>query len=135
MKSIYLLFFSIFSLVATSIYGQEPPKQKSPEEMAYEQATKLEERLKLEPHQTFYVDSILQHDMKEWFKEMDELQKSGKQEYSVFKQVQDKWMDKIEGEYKKIFTKDQWTEYLKYMGKYKKPKKNRNSKRDKATAN
>lgn len=102
---------------------------KSAEELAIEQANKMETQLKLEPHQTFYVDSILCHDYRAWMDEMDELRTSGVQEQTVYLSIKDKWNAIIDSALVKILTPTQWTEYLKMTGKYKKPKKEKAGKK------
>ena len=49
---------------ATVLRAQNEEEEKTPEDMATEEANRLERLLKLEPHQTFFIDSILQHDMR-----------------------------------------------------------------------
>ena len=75
--------------------------------MATEEANRLERLLKLEPHQTFFIDSILQHDMRAMHDEIEALRASGTQEYTVYKQVQNRWVDQIDSSYRKILTEYQ----------------------------
>ena len=60
-------------------------EMKTPEEMALEEADRLEKMLTLLPHQTFFIDSILQHDMRAMHDELQQLQSSGTREYIAFK--------------------------------------------------
>ena len=94
------------TLSATALKAQEQEEQKSPEEMALEEADRLEEMLVLQPHQTFYIDSILQHDMRALHDELQQLQMSGTREYVAFKQVRDKWIARIDSAYKKVLTEE-----------------------------
>ncbi len=124
------ILFSLTALVFSfSLSAQEPPKQKSPEEMAYEESNRLEKLLNLQPHQTFFVDSLLQHDMRAMKEETERLQRTGVQEVTVFQTIQKKWVEQIEKGYRKIFTDEQWNEYLKSQGKFKKDKKDKKDKR------
>ena len=104
-------------LSATALKAQEQEEQKSPEEMALEEADRLEEMLVLQPHQTFYIDSILQHDMRALHDELQQLQMSGTREYVAFKQVRDKWIARIDSAYKKVLTEEQWMQYCRSTGK------------------
>ena len=105
------------TLSATALKAQEQEEQKSPEEMALEEADRLEEMLVLQPHQTFYIDAILQHDMRALHDELQQLQMSGTREYVAFKQVRDKWIARIDSAYKKVLTEEQWMQYCRSTGK------------------
>ncbi len=82
-----------------------------------DEADRLEEMLELEPHQTFYIDSILQHDMRAMHDEMQMLQLAGTREYTAFKQVRDKWLLQIDSAYRKVLTNYQWMVYQRSLGK------------------
>lgn len=129
-KLIFLLFvINIVLLTPTiSLYAQNEEKPKSTEQMAAEEAERLEALLKLEPHQVFYVDSILQHDMKCMKEEVEEMRKSGMREYTSYRTVQEKWLEQIRGSFEKIFTPEQWLKYQKDAGIYKKEKKKKGKK-------
>ena len=102
---------------ATMLHAQNNEEEKTPEEMAAEEANRLEKLLKLEPHQTFYIDSILQHDMRALYDEVESLRVSGTQEYTAYKQVQDKWKDQVDSSYKKVLTEYQYMIYRRDIGK------------------
>ena len=107
----------IMCLPAAAMSAQDQQEQKPPEELALEEADRLEKLLVLEPHQTFYIDSILQHDMRGMHDELQQLQMSGTREYVAFKQVRDKWVAQMDSAYKKVLTHDQWMEYCRSTGK------------------
>lgn len=116
------ILFTLALMFALAIYSptimaQNQEDEKTPEELALEEADRLEELLKLEPHQTFYIDSILQHDMRAMHDEMQFLQSSGTKEYTAFQQVRDKWLSRIDSAYVKVLTEYQWLEYRKFSGK------------------
>ena len=111
-----LTLIAILTFSATSLRAQDQ-EQKTPEEMAAEEADRLEEILTLKPHQTFFIDSILQHDMRGMYDELQQLQMSGTREYVAFKQVRDKWIAQIDSAYKKVLTHDQWMQYCRSTGK------------------
>jgi hypothetical protein len=124
---LFILLLLIF-FVSTPIFSQQEEKPKEPEEMAADEAERLEAMLELEPHQVFYVDSILQHDMRAMRDEMEAMKRSGMQEYSSYNTVRERWIAQIEKGYKEIFTEDQWIHYLKSTGKFKKDKKSKDKK-------
>lgn len=80
---------------------------------AEEEADRLQRTLDLEDWQVFYVDSTLKHDLAAIMTEYQKLQGSKVGNISMYQSVQDKWMDQIDATYKKIFTEEQWNEYLK----------------------
>ena len=82
-------------------------------ERAEAEADRLQEVLKLEDWQVFYVDSTLKHDYAALMAEAEKLQASKVSNSSMYMAVQDKWMDIIEVSYRKIFTDAQWKAYLK----------------------
>lgn len=111
-----LMLSALLACSATALHAQDQ-EEKTPEEMALEEADRLEEMLTLLPHQTFFIDSILQHDMRAMHDELQQLQMSGTREYVAFKQVRDKWVAQIDSAYKKVLTYDQWMQYCRSTGK------------------
>ena len=89
--------------------------EKEPElwERAETEADRLQELLDLEDWQAFYVDSTLKHDLPAMMDEYKELQDSKVSNSSLYYMVQDKWMEKIDQTYRRIFTDEQWAAYLK----------------------
>lgn len=118
-----LIFLSVLFLSPSLYAQQQEEKQKTPEEIAAEQTNKIEIDLKLEPHQTFYVDSILSRNYRGLTDEIEQMKKSGAQEYVLYKQIQEKWTAKIDSALHKVLTEEQWYKYLKNQGKLKKEKK------------
>lgn len=92
---------------------EQQEKMPSIPELAEKEADRLEEVLSLEPWQTFYVDSILQHDYAAMTAELDELKASKVSNTSFYVMVQDKWLDRIDEAYGKLFSPEQWAAYLK----------------------
>ena len=101
----------IFSISNAS--AQEPTKQPDIYERAETEADRLQELLDLEDWQVFYVDSTLKHDYPAMMAEYDQLSKSKVSNQSLYQQVYDKWMEQVDKTYKRIFTDEQWTAYLK----------------------
>lgn len=129
----YLLSFLLLSISLSSFaqYGKSRAEQEelTPEEAAYKEAERLTIRLNLEPYQTFYVDSILQSNIRGMKEEMDYLKKTMTTERTAFTQVTQKWLEKTEEAYKKVFTPEQMKEYLSSVGKLKKEKKKNRKKK------
>ena len=118
MKSNVLLIS--LSLVAALILlpmpeasAQEPMQQPDLYERAEQEADRLQQLLDLEDWQVFYVDSTLKHDYPAMMAEYDQLSKSKVSNQSLYQQVYDKWMEKVDKTYQRIFTDEQWAAYLK----------------------
>ena len=109
------LMYSLVILLAASPYlmAQEPEKPMEMWERAEAEADRLQRVLELEDWQVFYVDSTLKHDYQQLMDEAEKLQSSKVSNSSLYIAVQDKWMDKIEASYKRIFNEKQWATYLK----------------------
>ena len=110
---VLLIFFSPLLLTFNCFAQQQDQEPPTVPEMAATEAERLERLLSLEYWQVFYVDSTLQHDFQALKDEMDGLQKSKVSNVSMYVAVQDKWMDRIDSTYMKIFTDEQWKAYLK----------------------
>lgn len=110
MKLVYIL--ALLLAFAPAIAAQD---EKEPElwERAEKEADRLQELLDLEDWQAFYVDSTLKHDLPAMMDEYKELQDSKVSNSSLYYMVQDKWMEKIDQTYRRIFTDEQWAAYLK----------------------
>lgn len=109
LKTIFTLLLLSFS---ATLFAQEQQEEKTPEEIATEEADRLEKLLKLEPHQTFFIDSVLQHDMRAMYDEMQLMKQSGTQEFIVYQHIKEKWGNRIDSSYMNILTEKQWLEYL-----------------------
>lgn len=110
MKYVYML--TLLLVFAPALAAQD---EKEPElwERAETEADRLQELLDLEDWQAFYVDSTLKHDLPALMDEYKELQDSKVSNSSLYYMVQDKWMEKIDQTYRRIFTDEQWAAYLK----------------------
>ena len=86
--------------------------------------------LDLEDWQVFYVDSILKHDYTAMMAEADKLRAAKVANSSLYVEVNDRWMEKIDAAYRKIFTDEQWAAYLKQgAGKAQKARAKRKAKK------
>ncbi len=93
--------------------GQQPQEAPDVYELAEKEADRLTTLLDLEVWQTFYVDSTLKYNFPAMQEEMDKLQKAKVSNYSMYIAIQDKWMEKTDSSYMKIFNEKQWQAYLK----------------------
>lgn len=112
-------------------------EQKKPDmmELCEQEADRLEVLLDLEPWQTFRVDSTLKHDYPAMNAEIEDMRSAKMSNYDIYQQVQDKWMDRIDASYKKIFTPEQWVVYLKNgAGRLQKAREKRRAQLEKAAA-
>ena len=119
----FLIFFSGFET-----YAQQ---QEQPDifEQAEVEADRLQRLLDLEDWQTFYVDSILKHDYSAMMTELQQFQKAKVSNVAMYISVQDKWRDKIDESFRKVFNDAQWTRYLKSgAGKAQKAREKRKAK-------
>jgi len=102
--------FMLASSVAASAQQEEPLDIY---ERAEAEADRLQRVLDLEDWQVFYVDSTLKHDFPAMMAEFEQLRGAKISNRSMYQDVQDKWMDRIDATYKRIFTPEQWAAYLK----------------------
>ena len=104
--------FLLVSVFCVMTYAQQP-EEPDYFEYAENEADRLQRLLDLEDWQVFYVDSTLKHDYPAMIEEFKNLQASKVANTSLYQSVNDKWMEKIDMTYKKIFTEKQWALYLK----------------------
>ena len=111
MKFVYTMLFLLF--FAFGLSAQENEKPMETWERAEAEADRLQGALNLEDWQVFYVDSTLKHDYAALIAEVEKLQAAKVSNTAMYIAVQDKWMEKIDETYRKIFTDTQWAAYLK----------------------
>ena len=114
MKFVHMLLASLLAVFNVSVLSaQEQDPEKAMFEHVEQEADRLQRILNLEDWQVFYVDSILKHDYSAMVAEYDKLKQSKVTNSSLYLAVQDKWMEKIDAAYKKVFDDKQWAAYLK----------------------
>jgi len=125
---------TIICLLPTLASAQEKkPDTPDLNEIAEQEADRLERVLELDTWQTFYVDSTLKHNWGEMQKEFQSYQESKIANSTLYQEVQDKWNEKTDDLYRRIFTDEQWEKYLKQGGKAAiKAREKRKAKLDKA---
>ena len=111
MKFVYTLMLLV--CLAPALAAQEQEKPMEMWERAEAEADRLQNLLDLEDWQVFYVDSTLKHDYQALMLEAEKLQAAKVGNSDLYIAVQDKWMEKIETSYRKIFNDTQWAAYLK----------------------
>lgn len=115
-KSCILTAFVTLASVLFSVSdaaAQQDDRQPDIYEQAEMEADRLQRVLDLDDWQVFYVDSTLKHDFPAMMAEYEELRGAKVTNSSMYIAVQDKWMEKIDASYRKIFNDEQWTAYLK----------------------
>lgn len=112
-KITMLLGVSLACVCMAYAQEQKPP---TPEELAQKETERLENSLKLEDWQVFYVDSTLNYNYSHLMAELEDLRRSRVENSDIYFTVQDKWMEATEAAYKKYFTPEQWAAYLKQGG-------------------
>ena len=114
LKIFMVVLSSAFMFMVAGVEASaQQPEQPDIYEQAENEADRLQRLLDLEDWQTFYVDSTLKHDFPAMMEEFTQLQTSKVSNTSIYQDVRDKWMDQIDATYKRIFTEEQWTAYLK----------------------
>lgn len=88
-------------------------KEKKMDEFIQNQVSNLENSLKLETWQTFYVDSILNHDYRAMQDELDNLSSAKVSNTDIYIRTQDKWNEQIYQALSKVMNEAQWNKYLK----------------------
>ena len=108
------------SILACSLFllGAAPgalaqQKERTPEEIASQEAERLETLLGLEGWQVFYVDSILQNNYSHMQAELYGLRDSKVENVDLYVSVRDKWNQLTYDAFSRVFNEDQWNRYLK----------------------
>ena len=116
MKFVHMALLAVlFVAAAIQVKAQEPEKMDIFQQ-AEAEADRLQRVLDLEDWQVFYVDSTLKHDLPAMMAEYEKLRSAKVTNTSIYYATQDKWMEKIDASYRKIFNESQWAAYLKSGG-------------------
>ena len=104
---------ALVCLPASAQSGQKKEdKEKKMDEFIQNQVSNLENSLKLETWQTFYVDSILNHDYRAMQDELDNLSSAKVSNTDIYIRTQDKWNEQIYQALSKVMNEAQWNKYL-----------------------
>lgn len=112
-KAFLCLMVAFMIVPSFNAFAQQQEKPKDIYEQAEEEADRLQRLLNLEDWQVFYVDSTLKASFPAMVAEFEKMSAAKVGNSSLYQSVQDKWMDKIDSTYQRIFTKEQWAAYLK----------------------
>lgn len=113
-------------LIVTPVVAQNnPQQQKSPVQIAAEQADRLQTDLKLNDYQTFLADSVLQANITGVTEEFERMKAGGMQNPDSYRDVQEKWRRKTEDAFEKFMNKEQFDRYLRLTGVSAKERKKR----------
>ena len=105
---------ALVCLPASAQSGQKKEdKEKKMDEFIQNQVSNLENSLKLETWQTFYVDSILNRDYRAMQDELDNLSSAKVSNTDIYIRTQDKWNEQIYQALSKVMNEAQWNKYLK----------------------
>ena len=122
------IFTIMAFLCSTQLSAQQQPEQKSPEEMAIDEANKLEKELMLNGAQLFYVDSTLRNNFMGLSDDMQASRTRGSQDMNSYNTIREKWINKTMEAFKGILDEQQYIKYLKYLGKGQEYKKGKDGK-------
>ncbi len=113
-------------LIVTPVAAQNnTQQQKSPVQIAAEQADRLQTDLKLNDYQTFLADSVLQANITGVTEEFERMKAGGMQNPDSYRDVQEKWRRKTEDAFEKFMNKEQFDRYLRLTGVSAKERKKR----------
>ena len=122
------LLFSIGTALAQEQMSPEE-KEKKLDEFIQKQVERLESSLKLEDWQTFYADSILNHDYRALQAELNSMGQARVANSDIYIRTRDKWAEQMFVSMKKVFNEEQWAKFLKSgAGKEKKARDKRAAK-------
>ena len=127
-KAIIITLLTAISaiLLCNPVYAQNPQQEpKTPQEVAIEQAIRLQRDLKLSDYQLFYIDSILQTNFTGQQDEFEKMRVSGLQSQKSYEDVFNKWKTRTEDAFEKILDRTQFEKFLKISGVPAKERKRR----------
>ncbi len=111
-----VLTILLFAVSAGVNAQNQDQKQKTPIEIASEQADRLQIDLKLNDYQLFKTDSILQTNLTGVTNQFEQMRKGGLQNPESYREVQKIWQVKTSDAFEILFTLEQFDKYLKMTG-------------------
>ena len=114
-------FTAACTLLCLGLMAQNPPqtqeqKEKQLLEYVDTEVKRLSDLLDLEYWQEFYVDSTLTPNYREMDRELTSMQKARVENTDLYLSVRDKWMERTDSTYRRIFNDTQWAKYWKNTG-------------------
>ena len=135
MKNTHILTVMLALLLCPVLSAQEQPltpeqREKKMRENIDAAVLRYEKDLRLEDWQSFYVDSILTHNIGERNKEMEVLSSNKVENMDLYTMIADKWEEATYNAFRAILSDEQWNRYLKSgAGRNKKARDKRAEKR------
>lgn len=113
-----ILFTLICAALSLPVFAQQGAMSKEEQEeklneYILSEVERLENYLKLEDWQVFYVDSILNHNYHAMQEEVTSLSESKVSNIDIYSITQDKWLEEIYVAMNKVLNEEQWEKYLK----------------------
>ena len=127
-----LVSAAVLLLASQNLSAQEPTEPNL-DEIINSQVENLAKLYKLDDVQMFYIDSILQYNMRAMMDEIEKARQTGASNASTYEVISDKWLSASDRAFERVFTEDQWKRYMKSsFGKEKKKRDKRISEREAA---
>lgn len=126
--SLMAMTFTFTAMAQAPLSPEEEAKKLR--ESIDKEVDRLASLLDLEDWQIFYVDSTLTHNLEAMVAESKQMQTSKVTNRDLYYLSMDKWNERTDQQYEKIFTKEQWDRYMNTGGK--KAKKERDKRAEKA---
>lgn len=126
----------IFCLFTTVCSAQQQKEQKplTQDELIAKQVENLIDRYDLDDFQAFQIDTLLQHFVPIYNEEIKKVKASGASQIDSYQRVMDIWGDFFDTQYQKIFTPEQWKQYMKSTAGREKKKRDKRLAKGKADA-
>ncbi|MBQ5401912.1 MAG: hypothetical protein IIU16_03245 [Bacteroidales bacterium] len=106
----------------------------TPDEVIAKQVENLIDRYNLDDFQAFQIDTLLQHFVPIYNEEIKKVKASGASQIDSYQRVMDIWGDFFDNQYQKIFTPEQWKQYMKSTAGREKKKRDKRLAKGKADA-
>ena len=119
------LFFCLGTSICRAQGQQGQQKPLTPDEVIAKQVEDMIDRYKLDDSQAFRLDTLLQHYIPVYQAEVGRVKNSGASQIDSYQRVVDKWGDFLDCEYQKIFTEEQWKNYMKSSAGMEKKKRDK----------
>lgn len=126
----------IYFLFTTVCSAQQQKEQKplTQDELIAKQVENLIDRYDLDDFQAFQIDTLLQHFVPIYNEEIKKVKASGASQIDSYQRVMDIWGDFFDTQYQKIFTPEQWKQYMKSTAGREKKKRDKRLAKGKADA-
>ena len=127
-----LIFFLCTAVCSAQQQGEQKPLTQ--DEIIAKQVENLIDRYNLDDFQAFQIDTLLQHFVPIYNEEIKKVKAAGASQIDSYQRVMDIWGDFFDAEYQKIFTPEQWKQYMKSNAGREKKKRDKRLAKGKADA-